>query len=91
MLVFIIGLPLKNVIYDGNVPYWDTSLEHPGTYASWIIVNTASGGDTLWQALHSNPEFVSDFELAYETESYKLYHNRYGVKPIPDPSLSRKR
>ena len=83
-LIFFLDLPFKNIIYEGNHPYWDISLEHPETYATWIVVrDTQAGGDTLYRAIRANPELASDFDLVYENAPYRLYRNRHKAKPIP--------
>lgn len=46
------GLPIENVIYIGNKPYWDESLKEPEKYATWIVLQK---DDAVWKTLYENP------------------------------------
>lgn len=43
-------IPLENVIYIGNKPYWEESLQEPEKYARWIVLQQ---NDAVWNALWS--------------------------------------
>jgi hypothetical protein len=46
-------VPMQNVIYVGNKPYWDTSLKEPEKYANWIIMQK---NDDVWNNIYDKPD-----------------------------------
>lgn len=46
------NIPMENVIYVGNKPYWEESLIEPEKYATWIVLQK---DDAVWKALNENP------------------------------------
>jgi len=46
-------IPMQNIIYVGNKPYWPESLKEPEKYATWIIMQE---NDTLWNTLWVPPD-----------------------------------
>lgn len=46
-------IPMQDVIYVGNKPYWPESLREPEKYANWIIMQE---NDTLWNTLWAPPD-----------------------------------
>jgi hypothetical protein len=59
-------VPMQNIIYIGNKPYWEESLETPEKHADWIILQE---NDTLWNALIQD----SDKEGRLYTHFVKSY------------------
>lgn len=47
------GIPMKNIIYVGNKPYWPESLKTPEKYATWLVMQK---DDEVWRNLYDNPE-----------------------------------
>ena len=47
------GIPMQNIIYIGNKPYWEVSLVAPERYASWIIMQK---DDDVWKAIYDKPD-----------------------------------
>lgn len=47
------GIPMNNIIYLGNKPYWEESLSQPQKYASWVIIQK---DDDIWKKLYQNSE-----------------------------------
>lgn len=45
-------IPMQDVIYVGNKPYWDDSLKEPEKYATWIVMQK---DDSVWTALYDDP------------------------------------
>ncbi len=45
------GLPIQNVIYIGNKPYWEDSLREPEKYATWVVMQE---NDSVWNALYKD-------------------------------------
>jgi hypothetical protein len=60
------GLPMQNIIYIGNKPYWEESLSRPERYARWII---AQKGDAVWAQILKNP--------AQEARLYTFFNKVY--------------
>ena len=46
-------IPMQNVIYIGNKPYWQESLKTPEKYATWVVMQR---GDTLWNSILEIPQ-----------------------------------
>lgn len=47
------GLPIQDVIYVGNKPYWQQSLKQPEKYATWIVMQK---NDSIWNDIYENPQ-----------------------------------
>lgn len=65
------GIPMQKVIYVGNKPYWEESLEKPEKYARWIVIQK---DDAVWKGIYENP--------ARQAELYK-----YFVKAYTSPNI----
>lgn len=75
------GIPMQEMIYVGNKPYWAESLEEPEKYAAWIAMREH---DALWKELYLKPEIkdrlYANFDLVY-TEKDILIFKRNEVVP----------
>jgi hypothetical protein len=60
------GIPMKDIIYVGNKPYWEESLEAPEKYADWIIVQR---DDEIWDNIYE-PEQMQGRLYKYFTKVY---------------------
>jgi hypothetical protein len=60
------GLPMQNVIYIGNKPYWEDGLRAPQHNIRWIIMQR---DDAVWSNFLGQP--------AREAELYKYYEKVY--------------
>jgi hypothetical protein len=45
-------VPMQNIIYIGNKPYWEESLKTPEKYAQWIVMQK---DDSVWQSIIDDP------------------------------------
>ncbi len=45
------GLPIEDVIYIGNKPYWENTLREPEKYATWIVLQK---DDAVWKKLYQD-------------------------------------
>ena len=45
-------IPMENIIYIGNKPYWEESLEAPEKYATWIVMQK---DDEIWRNIYDQP------------------------------------
>jgi hypothetical protein len=64
-------VPMKNIIYIGNKPYWEESLKEPAKYAKWIIMQK---DDAVWKALIDDPY--------RQGELYKYFIKQYTSNEI---------
>ena len=46
------GIPMRNIIYIGNKPYWEESLLQPEKHATWIVIQT---NDQVWKKIYEPP------------------------------------
>lgn len=46
-------IPMQDVIYVGNKPYWDQSLKQPEKYATWIIMQK---NDDVWNNIYEKSD-----------------------------------
>lgn len=60
------GIPMQNVIYIGNKPYWENALNNPEQEVKWIIMQK---NDAVWNALYENGE--------KQGRLYKYYEKAY--------------
>lgn len=59
-------LPMENVIYIGNKPYWEESLAEPEKHAKWIVMQK---GDIVWTTLNEN-KTMQDRVYKYFAKAY---------------------
>lgn len=46
-------IPMQQIIYIGNKPYWEESLIEPERYAKWVVMQE---NDTIWTEINNRPE-----------------------------------
>jgi len=68
------GIPMQKVIYIGNKPYWEESLEMPEKYARWIIIQK---DDAVWNSLYTDEgkrgRIFRYFEKAYTSPEIIIF------------------
>jgi hypothetical protein len=68
------GVPMQNIIYIGNKPYWEESLATPEKYAKWIVMQKS---DAVWKSIYDNPEIQSRlykyFQKAYTSPEILIF------------------
>lgn len=68
------GVPMKNVIYVGNKPYWEESLREPEKYARWIIVQENDTIDLkIYRPPDMNGRLFKYFKLAYTSPEILIF------------------
>jgi len=69
-------IPMQDIIYVGNKPYWNISLKHPEKYASWVIMQK---NDAVWMALYANPgprgELYKYFKKVYTSNNILIFES----------------
>ncbi|OGF69722.1 hypothetical protein A3H65_02240 [Candidatus Giovannonibacteria bacterium RIFCSPLOWO2_02_FULL_45_14] len=67
-------IPMENIIYIGNKPYWEESLVAPEKYANWIIIQR---DDDLWRRIYEDPglngRLYKYFEKAYTSDDILIF------------------
>ena len=75
------GMPMQNVIYVGNKPYWDESLYAPEKYARWIITQQ---NDSVWNHVIEDPavkaRLYKYFEKVYTSPEILIFRRKDNVK-----------
>lgn len=46
------NIPMQDIIYVGNKPYWDESMREPEKYATWIVMQK---DDSVWTKIYDDP------------------------------------
>ncbi|NTU46196.1 hypothetical protein HGA88_01070 [Candidatus Roizmanbacteria bacterium] len=57
------GIPMQNIIYVGNKPYWENALREPEHYVTWIIMQK---DDAVWKNLYGTPEAQGRLYNSYQ-------------------------
>lgn len=70
-----LNIPMSKIIYVGNHPYWEQSLQHPSKYARWLIIRHDEN-DVLWQHFQHNNEFYTYFKPMYQYEKTVVYRRK---------------
>lgn len=67
-------IPMQDIIYVGNKPYWGISLKQPQRYAQWIIMQK---NDAVWTAIYANPsvrgELYKYFKKVYTSNQILIF------------------
>ena len=68
------NIPMKNIIYIGNKPYWEESLVAPEKYARWIVMQK---DDAVWKNIYDRPEvnarLFKYFNKVYTSEDILIF------------------
>lgn len=70
-------VPMQNIIYIGNKPYWDDSMKEPEKYATWIVMQK---DDSVWTAIYEDPfiqgRLYSHFEKVYTSPEILIFKKK---------------
>lgn len=73
------NIPMQNVIYVGNKPYWDESLKEPEKYARWIVMQK---NDPIWKAIYDDPavqgRLFKYFNKVYTSDNLLIFKRMSG-------------
>lgn len=68
------NIPMQNLIYIGNKPYWEESLKQPEKYARWIVLQK---DDAVWKALYADSgrqgQLFKYFQKAYTSPEILIF------------------
>jgi hypothetical protein len=77
-------IPMENMIYIGNKPYWEESLDAPEKYARWIVMQQ---NDAVWKRIWEIPgqqgRLYKYFEKVYTSPEIIIFR-RQAQPPGPD-------
>lgn len=80
------GIPMQNVIYIGNKPYWNESLEEPEKYVRWIVIQK---DDSLWANFMNNKEkadrLYKYFNKVYTSPEIVIFRKMTGITASSAP------
>jgi len=69
------GIPMQEMIYVGNKPYWEESLVTPDKYATWVIMQK---DDSVWKSIIDNPtiqdRLYAHFQKVYTSPNILIFH-----------------
>ena len=75
------GIPMQNIIYIGNKPYWEESLKEPEKHARWIIMQKS---DVVWSTILNDPDtsgrLYKYFEKAYTSPEILVFKRNPNVE-----------
>lgn len=78
-----VGIPLRNIIYQGSGAYWRRALKDPGAVVDWIIIGARGQGNPYpVQVNTTSTLFKSQFTLVIKSQSFDLYL-RNGLPSLP--------
>jgi len=67
-------LDIRNFIHEGNLPYWQESIESPAGRVRWILIEErAEGGDVLAARARASSAFLTGFRRECEGGGVALY------------------
>jgi hypothetical protein len=76
------NIPMKDIIYIGNKPYWQESLQEPEKYARWLIMQKS---DVVWTTLYENQTMQARvykyFEKAYTSPDILVFKRMNNSAP----------
>jgi hypothetical protein len=78
-LLFDLGLPLREIVHEGNGTYWEYAVVDPRRHVSWVLVGA---GDTLDQIRAYRPRFPEGFVAVRSVGRFTVY------APGPAPARS---
>lgn len=74
------NLPIQDVVYIGNKPYWQDALKNPQEYVEWVVLQK---GDAVWQNIYENPARQANlykyFEKAYTSPNILIFKRNTNV------------
>lgn len=72
------GIPMQDIIYVGNKPYWEISLKEPEKYATWVVMQK---DDTVWDSIYDNPatqaRLYKYFQKVYTSPTILIFKRDY--------------
>ncbi len=75
------GVPMQNIIYIGNKPYWEDSFVAPEKHATWIVMQQ---NDSVWKGILENPpvrdRMYAHFEKVYTSDEILIFRKPHDEK-----------
>lgn len=74
-------IPMQNIIYIGNKPYWPVSMKKPEKYAKWIVLQK---NDAVWNNIYQKPgvrgRMYKYFQKVYTSPDILIFKRNENVK-----------
>ena len=83
-LIYESGLPIKELIHEGNQSLWREALQDPSTYARWIVMSGTQPGltaDAVLNALHDSPVVAQNYTKTFDSRGLTIYRRNDEVWP----------
>ena len=84
-LIYESGLPIKELIHEGNRNLWWEALQDPSTYARWIVMSGTQPGltaDAVLNALHDSPVVAQNYTKTFDSRGLTVYRRNDQVSPL---------
>ncbi len=81
-LLFDLGLPLREIVHEGNGNFWTYAAVDPPRYVKWVLIGR---GDTLDQVRTYRPRFPQGFVPVARWEQFVVYRRVDDPPPGPPP------
>jgi hypothetical protein len=85
-LIYESGLPIKELIHEGNRDLWREALQDPSAYARWIVMSGTQPGltaDAVLNALYDSPIVAEDYAKVFDSRGLTIYRRNDEVWPPP--------
>jgi hypothetical protein len=83
-LIYESGLPIKELIHEGNRDLWQEALQDPSSYARWIVMSGTQPGltaDAVLNALHDSPVVAQNYAKVFDSRGLTIYRRNDEVWP----------
>lgn len=85
-----LNIPMNQIVYVGNHPIWDKSLEQPEKHVKWLIIRRDEN-DVLWQKYKNDGNFSNKYQLVYNWQKTGVYRRwDPGTSPQAKAAESKK-
>lgn len=75
-------IPMQNIIYIGNKPYWEWALAAPQNYVKWVVLQQ---NDTVWKNLFQTPEqqgrLYKYYQKVYTSDEILIFERIQNTNP----------
>jgi hypothetical protein len=78
------GLPIKDLIHEGNHNLWREALQDPYPYARWIVMSGTQPdliADAVFNALHASPVVAQNYTKTFDSRGVAIYRRNDEVPP----------
>ena len=73
------GIPLREIVHEGNASWWEYAVVDPGREVGWVMT---AKGDVLDQVKQLRPGFPEGFSPALQFRGVTIYRRDGGMSPL---------